>query len=170
MRICQIWFWFLFIIIFFFSPPSSWLSKRSQRQIPIITGPATHDSDFTVIGNHSVVMVVHSGFLACQREDNSFRIPVRSCRDGFDFSLLFEETILGVLPLGLVLIIASYRLYQLFRKQRKVVTSWLLWAKLVCMISFLGQLCPVIFDLCLRLTWTHHFSAANLPIRQRGRF
>lgn len=75
-------------------------------------------------------MVVHSGFLACQREDNSFRIPVRSCRDGFDFSLLFEETILGVLPLGLVLIIASYRLYQLFRKQRKVVTSWLLWAKL----------------------------------------
>ncbi|KAE8360003.1 P-loop containing nucleoside triphosphate hydrolase protein [Aspergillus caelatus] len=75
-------------------------------------------------------MVVHSDFLVCQRDDNSFRIPVRSCRDGFDFSLLFEETILEILPLGLILIIATYRLYQLFRKQRKVVTSWLLWAKL----------------------------------------
>ncbi|KAE8135416.1 P-loop containing nucleoside triphosphate hydrolase protein [Aspergillus pseudotamarii] len=75
-------------------------------------------------------MVLHSDFLACQRDDNSFRIPVQSCRDGFDFSLLFEETILEILPLGLILIIATYRLYQLFRKQRKVVTSWLLWAKL----------------------------------------
>ncbi|KNG85917.1 ABC multidrug transporter [Aspergillus nomiae NRRL 13137] len=74
-------------------------------------------------------MVVYSSF-SCQREDNSFQIPVRSCRDGFDFSLLFEETILGILPLGVILIIATYRLYHLFQKQRKVVKSWLLWAKL----------------------------------------
>ncbi|KAE8374500.1 P-loop containing nucleoside triphosphate hydrolase protein [Aspergillus bertholletiae] len=75
--------------------------------------------------------MVHSDFLLCQQEDNSFQIPVRSCRDGFDFSLLFEETILGILPLGVILPIAAYRLYNRFRQQRKVVTSWLLWAKLI---------------------------------------
>jgi hypothetical protein len=45
--------------------------------------------------------------------------------------LLFEELILGILPLGIVLIIAPFRLYHLFRRQTKVVASWFLWAKIV---------------------------------------
>ncbi|KAF7594114.1 hypothetical protein BBP40_010113 [Aspergillus hancockii] len=81
-------------------------------------------------------MVVHAGFIPCQQEDNGFHIPVQSCRDGFDFPLLFEETILGVLPLGLVLATVPFRLWHLFRKQRKVVKSWLLWAKLTTWIVF----------------------------------
>ncbi|KAE8349019.1 P-loop containing nucleoside triphosphate hydrolase protein [Aspergillus coremiiformis] len=75
-------------------------------------------------------MGVHSGFFPCQQEDNSFHIPLQFCRDAFDFPLLFEETILGVLPLGVILVLSSFRLWHLFRKERKVVTSWLLWAKL----------------------------------------
>ncbi|KAB8238859.1 putative ABC multidrug transporter [Aspergillus alliaceus] len=93
-------------------------------------------------------MVVHSDFSLCQQEDNSFHIPVQSCRDGFDFSLLFEETILGILPLGVILAIASLRLWHLFRKPRKVVTSWLLWAK-IAIWAILG-----IFHLALIALWS----------------
>lgn len=69
--------------------------------------------------------------LSCQQVDNTLHIPALSCRGGFDFSLLFEELILGILPLGIVLIIAPFRLYHLFWRQAKVVASWLLWAKIV---------------------------------------
>ncbi|KAJ8216260.1 hypothetical protein LV164_001134 [Aspergillus fumigatus] len=68
--------------------------------------------------------------LSCQQVDNTLHIPALSCRGGFDFSLLFEELILGILPLGIVLIIAPFRLYHLFWRQAKVVASWLLWAKI----------------------------------------
>jgi hypothetical protein len=69
--------------------------------------------------------------LSCQQVDNTLHVPALSCRGGFDFSLLFEELILGILPLGIVLIIAPFRLYHLFRRQAKVVASWFLWAKIV---------------------------------------
>ncbi|PLB43887.1 ABC multidrug transporter [Aspergillus steynii IBT 23096] len=68
--------------------------------------------------------------LACQQADNSFRVPVQGCRD-FDFSLLFEETILGILPLGILLVISPFRLWFLSRKPRKVAGSWALWIKTV---------------------------------------
>lgn len=85
-------------------------------------------------------MVVQSPSpLFCQGVDNALRVPASSCRGGFDFSLLFEEIILGIVPLGIVLIIVPFRLWHLFRKPRKVEVSWLLWAKVVC-TSFLCAL------------------------------
>jgi hypothetical protein len=53
------------------------------------------------------------------------------CRGGFDFSLLFEETILGILPISLILLIVPLRIWQLSQKRRKVVGSWLLPVKSV---------------------------------------
>ncbi|GFF96656.1 metal resistance protein YCF1 [Aspergillus udagawae] len=73
--------------------------------------------------------------LSCQQVDNTLQVPALSCRGGFDFSLLFEELILGILPLGIVLIIAPFRLYHLFRRQTKVVASWFLWAKITAWIA-----------------------------------
>ena len=67
----------------------------------------------------------------CQQADNSLH-PVRSsCRGGFDFSLLFEEVILGVLPLAIIAIILPWRIRHLFQKSRRVVPSALEYAKLV---------------------------------------
>ncbi len=63
--------------------------------------------------------------------DDSFGPWAASCRGGFDFTLLFEETVLTILPLGLLLVIASFRLMHLRKKKRKVVQSWVLVLKLV---------------------------------------
>ena len=68
---------------------------------------------------------------SCQQVDNTLHIPPSSCRSGFDFSLLFEELILGILPLGIVLALAPFRLGHLFGRPRKVVASWLAWVKTV---------------------------------------
>lgn len=70
--------------------------------------------------------------LPCQQADNSFHIPVQGCRGDFDFPLLFEEIVLGVLPLGILLVISPFRLWFLSRKPKKVAGSWLLWIKVVC--------------------------------------
>lgn len=59
------------------------------------------------------------------------RIDAGSCRGGFDFSLLFEETILEILPIILMLIVIPVRLWHLSQKRNKVVGSWLLLVKLV---------------------------------------
>ncbi|PKY07569.1 multidrug resistance-associated protein [Aspergillus campestris IBT 28561] len=81
-------------------------------------------------------MVVQSPSpLFCQEVDNALRVPASSCRGGFDFSLLFEEIILGIVPLAIVLIIVPFRLWHLARKPRKVEVSWLLWAKVATWIA-----------------------------------
>ena len=63
---------------------------------------------------------------ACSVElENVFGpIVASSCLHGFDFTLLFEETILILLPLGLVLIIASIRIWKLHGVTEKVNRSW----------------------------------------------
>ncbi|KAF7117581.1 hypothetical protein CNMCM5793_006633 [Aspergillus hiratsukae] len=79
--------------------------------------------------------MIGSSPLSCQQVDNTLHVPALSCRGGFDFSLLFEESILGILPLGIILIITPFRLYHLFRRQAKVVASWFLWAKITAWIA-----------------------------------
>lgn len=54
-----------------------------------------------------------------------------SCRGGFDFTLLFEETVLTILPISLILILVPWRLWQLLQRSRKVEKSALLPLKLV---------------------------------------
>ncbi|OJK00394.1 hypothetical protein ASPACDRAFT_52107 [Aspergillus aculeatus ATCC 16872] len=68
----------------------------------------------------------------CKRVDNSLHFPPSSCRSGFDFSLLFEELILGILPLGIFIVLACVQLWRDARRVRKVVVgSWPFWAKLI---------------------------------------
>jgi hypothetical protein len=68
---------------------------------------------------------------SCHDLDHTLRIDAGPCRGGFDFSLLFEETILQILPILLMLIIIPVRLWHLSQKRNKVVRSWLVLIKLV---------------------------------------
>lgn len=63
---------------------------------------------------------------SCKQVDDTFGPYAKSCRGGFDFTLLFEETILSILPLGLLLIVVPFRISYLFRRTIKVdPSSWL---------------------------------------------
>lgn len=59
----------------------------------------------------------------CSRVDNTFQVHASSCRGGFDFTLLFEELILGVLPIGAILLVMPFRIYQLIKSDHKVLPS-----------------------------------------------
>lgn len=72
-----------------------------------------------------------SAGLSCHDHDNSMQAWAGSCRGGFDFTLLFEETVLTILPISLILIVVPCRLWQLFQDRRKVEASVLLPLKLV---------------------------------------
>jgi ATP-binding cassette subfamily C (CFTR/MRP) protein 1 len=54
------------------------------------------------------------------------------CRSGFDFTLLFEESILSILPTAIILTVAPFRIFYLWKKQNKLRRSRLLFTKLVC--------------------------------------
>lgn len=69
----------------------------------------------------------------CAGVDNTFGPHAANCRGDFDFTLLFEETVLSLLPLTLLLIAAPLRIGYLFKKDWKVVQSPLLPLKLVCL-------------------------------------
>lgn len=69
--------------------------------------------------------------LSCERIDDSFGPYASHCRGGFDFTLLFEETILSILPAVLVCIIVPLRTWYLVRKDTKVRQGLLLPCKLV---------------------------------------
>jgi hypothetical protein len=70
--------------------------------------------------------------MSCTPVDNTFGPWAgEHCRGGFDFTLLFEEAILSLTPLALVLCVAPFRIFYLWRKQTKVSRSLLLPAKLV---------------------------------------
>ena len=68
----------------------------------------------------------------CKLIDNTFGPSVGRCRGGFDFTLLFEESILSILPLVLLLGIVPLRILYLFKKSVKVDGRFLLLSKLVC--------------------------------------
>ncbi|KAI9928790.1 hypothetical protein MW887_002008 [Aspergillus wentii] len=72
---------------------------------------------------------------SCLQLDNTFRAYALSCRGGFDFTLLFEETILGILPIGLILAVAPFRISHLWQRQNKVDLSILFWIKTVSWIA-----------------------------------
>lgn len=55
--------------------------------------------------------------------------PVADCYDGFDFTLLFEESILTIVPAGITLILLPWFISRLGRSDRKVVGTWHLVAK-----------------------------------------
>ncbi|KAJ5946543.1 hypothetical protein N7454_003382 [Penicillium verhagenii] len=80
----------------------------------------------------------NSSAALCRQVDNTMGVWAGSCRGGFDFTLLFEETILQILPIAMILILVPLRMYQLSQERRKVVDSPLLFLKLAAWVSFLG--------------------------------
>ena len=53
------------------------------------------------------------------------------CLQGFDFTLLFEESITTILPLGVTLLILLLRIARLAREPKEVFRSRLFFIKLV---------------------------------------
>ncbi|KAJ5249016.1 hypothetical protein N7468_000467 [Penicillium chermesinum] len=75
---------------------------------------------------------------SCHDLDNSMHAWAGSCRGGFDFTLLFEETILTILPISLILILVPWRLWQLMQQNHKVNSSVLLPLKLAVWVFYFG--------------------------------
>lgn len=57
------------------------------------------------------------------------------CRGGFDFPLLFEESILVLLPIALAVLLAAARCISLSRLPTVTASPWLGAAKTVCICS-----------------------------------
>lgn len=96
------------------------------------------------------IMTTYSGFAHFQSkavnstayaDDNNFGPFLEFPGIGsFDFTLLFEETILSILPSALLLLLIPPRIFRLWKSPRKVTGSYLRTTKIV---SFL------IYDVCI---------------------
>ncbi|KAK3322938.1 P-loop containing nucleoside triphosphate hydrolase protein [Apodospora peruviana] len=61
---------------------------------------------------------------SCANRDNTFGPHAgRDCRGGFDFTLLFEDSILVILPICLVLPLVPARIWFLLKRAKKVVSQ-----------------------------------------------
>jgi hypothetical protein len=69
--------------------------------------------------------------MSCLIVDNTFGPHAYRCRGGLDFTLFFEETILTILPLALVLCISPFRILYLSKRSVKVNKGILLYVKWV---------------------------------------
>jgi ATP-binding cassette subfamily C (CFTR/MRP) protein 1 len=63
--------------------------------------------------------------------DYLFGPQVSPCRRSFDFTVLFEESILGILPSGIFLVLACFRVWTLIHHKRKTHVSCFYAYKLV---------------------------------------
>ena len=66
-----------------------------------------------------------SSTMSCAHIDNTFGPYAKQCRGGFDFTLFFEETILSILPLVIILLITPARIWYMIRRTNKVTGSQL---------------------------------------------
>ncbi|CAG8888161.1 unnamed protein product [Penicillium egyptiacum] len=77
--------------------------------------------------------------LACSVEEDAFGpIVAPSCLHGFDFTLLFEESILTLGPIGIVCLAASIRIWKLSGVPEKVNRSWLYATKELLWLFYAG--------------------------------
>ena len=63
---------------------------------------------------------------SCNWRDDTFGPYAGDCRGGFDFTLLFEETILTILPTSLFLLVLGPRIWFILGRPKKVTTGRLL--------------------------------------------
>lgn len=86
----------------------------------------------------------------CSAADEDVFGPVvdASCRNGFDFTLLFEELILALLPIAIFFLAASVRIWVLRRASEKVNRSWLYAAKEVRFLA-LTDINSQLIEFCL---------------------
>lgn len=69
--------------------------------------------------------------ILCKLVDDTFGPYAGHCRGGFDFTLLFEESILSIVPLVLLIGVIPLRILYLIRRSIKVERGFLLPSKLV---------------------------------------
>lgn len=73
----------------------------------------------------------------CGHLDDSFGPHAGGCRGGFDFTLLFEETVLTLLPLGVLLLVLPLRVWFLLTRPKKLaVGNYLAVIKLVSLLMY----------------------------------
>ncbi|KAL2071871.1 hypothetical protein VTL71DRAFT_13106 [Oculimacula yallundae] len=95
----------------------------------------------------------------CQpSNDHSFGPIVKDCRSGFDFTLLFEQTILSIGPAALLLLFAPPRLVTLLKSSTKTRFSYLRSIKAILSLSLIG------IHLGLLVLWTsNRVTQATIP-------
>lgn len=81
--------------------------------------------------NSSQAVDMLSGPACSIAVEDSFGPQVVGCLGGFDFTLLFEESILSILPMSVVLLFLPARIAHLFKNERKVYEGLLHNLKLV---------------------------------------
>jgi len=64
--------------------------------------------------------------------DGAFGPQVQSCRDDFDFTLLFEQSIFSIAPTALLMLVSVPRIFQLHRRTIKTTPTPLRHCKNVC--------------------------------------
>ena len=72
-----------------------------------------------------------ANYTGCAVIDRSFGPYAQNCRGGFDFTVLFEESILTLAPMGFVFLISPFRIVHLLKREKKVVPNALSTLKLV---------------------------------------
>ncbi|MCJ1309562.1 hypothetical protein MMC25_003222 [Agyrium rufum] len=82
--------------------------------------------------------------------DNIFGPVVHECRSSFDFTLLFEQSILSIAPSAILLLIAPPRLFQLLRSSAKTLPNAYRWTKAFTALSLVG------LQLALVTEWSKH--------------
>nr|WOF01069.1 canalicular multispecific organic anion transporter 1 [Corynespora cassiicola] len=93
---------------------------------------------------------------SCAVVDNTFGpYAGPNCRGGFDFTLFFEETILSITPIAIVLLFAPNRILYLWTKPVKVSKSLLLSAKLIAWAIL------AVFDIAHLVLWAQQKSSKN---------
>ncbi|KAK2853332.1 hypothetical protein FQN49_005174 [Arthroderma sp. PD_2] len=86
--------------------------------------------------------------MSCPEIDNTFGPWAKQCRGQFDFTLLFEESILTLVPLCIMILLSPFRIAYLFKKKRKVEDSPLIHIKITSLAAYCG------LQLLLVILWT----------------
>ncbi|KAH8653666.1 hypothetical protein BX600DRAFT_84245 [Xylariales sp. PMI_506] len=93
----------------------------------------------------------------CDSLDNTFGpTTAAGCRGGFDFTLLFEQAILILLPCALAILLFAARLFRLFRARTVAVLNKVYFAKLTTVAIYAA------LQLAILVLWT---SPASVPTR-----
>ncbi|KAF4630786.1 hypothetical protein G7Y89_g7350 [Cudoniella acicularis] len=92
----------------------------------------------------------------CTIIDSTFGPYAGECRGGFDFTLLFEEAILCILPLGLALLASPIRFILLSKEGIKVIPNRFLYVKLVSYAALAG------LQLSLLVRWAQQINNKSI--------
>lgn len=96
---------------------------------------------------------------SCPVIDSTLGPWADSCRGGLDFTLLFEETILTILPLAAIICLIPLRIFYLSKKSVKVTKGVLLPAKVVSVVHLSSQY--TLFNLLL-LVGIYHLRSSRI--------